>query len=180
MVMTLMSRKRWVIPLGTTSANDKVSLVFYAVQSAVTRGKRTASVVIEVQELVAPLGDDPKSIFKESDDDEETSDHRKVAGSGQSFSSMKNVHGFREPRAPWPLVVLREAAAQGLGGELSRLDWLADRIQHILNLAGVLANCVQRARFAAVLAGSSKGGRGTDSHAVRGTSLLSHGRRRYE
>lgn len=63
-----------------------------------------ASVVIEVQELVAPLGDDPKSIFKESDDNEEASDHRKVG-----------------------------------------LDWLADRIQHVLDLAGVLANCVQRA-----------------------------------
>jgi len=41
-------------------------------------GKRTVSVVVQVGELVAPLGDDAQGILEEGDDDEETANRRDV------------------------------------------------------------------------------------------------------
>jgi hypothetical protein len=39
----------------------------------------TVAVVVKIQQLVAPLGDDPEPIFKKSDDDQESSDGREVS-----------------------------------------------------------------------------------------------------
>lgn len=41
--------------------------------------RRTVSVVVQVGELVAPLGDDAQGILEESHDDEETANGRDVA-----------------------------------------------------------------------------------------------------
>ena len=46
------------------------------------------SIVVEVEELVAPLGDDAESILEERHDDQETSDGREVSKARAPVSSM--------------------------------------------------------------------------------------------
>jgi hypothetical protein len=39
----------------------------------------TVTVVLQVEQLVGPLGDDTESIFEEGDDDQETANGREIA-----------------------------------------------------------------------------------------------------
>lgn len=43
--------------------------------------KRTVSVIVQVGELVTPLGDDTESILEEGDDDEESANRRDITNS---------------------------------------------------------------------------------------------------
>lgn len=43
------------------------------------RSLLTVAVVVEIEQLVAPLGDDTESILEESDDDQESSNGGKVS-----------------------------------------------------------------------------------------------------
>jgi hypothetical protein len=51
-------------------------------------GIRTAPVVIEVEQLVAPLGEDSEHIFEEGDDDEEPADGGKVTEGSKHVSTL--------------------------------------------------------------------------------------------
>lgn len=73
MAMTLAMRNKWVMPDGTVCG------VLVGCPVSKTQKGRTVSVVVQVGELVAPLGDDAQSIFKEGDNDEETANGRDVA-----------------------------------------------------------------------------------------------------
>lgn len=83
------------------------------------------SVVLQVGELIAPLGNDAERIFQEGNDDQEPADGREV------------------PVTP-------ELSASGNQAllEHSRLDGLGEGVQPVLNLACLLSNGVQRAGVA--------------------------------
>jgi hypothetical protein len=53
------------------------------------RGKRTVSVIVQVGELVTPLGDDTEGILEEGDDDEESANRRDITVS--NISNCKHV-----------------------------------------------------------------------------------------
>lgn len=83
--MTLTRRKRWVRPQGT--GDEDISLTFMNCPAIYRRldnewqvggERRTVSVVFEVDELIAPLGDDSQGIFEEGNNNKETADGREV------------------------------------------------------------------------------------------------------
>jgi len=51
------------------------------------------SVVVQVGELVTPLGDDAQGILEEGDDDEETANRRDVTRTLQSANCRKQAPG---------------------------------------------------------------------------------------
>lgn len=75
MAMTLAMRNMWVRPEGTVVRS--VSCVFFSTIAFVFL-KHTVSVIVQVGELVAPLGDDAQGIFEEGDDDEESANRRDI------------------------------------------------------------------------------------------------------
>lgn len=105
------------------------------------------TVVVEVEELVTPLRRDSDRVLEERRDDQEAADSREVAAAGQmsagAFSSVtvrlssKALQGHGGGGG-W-------RAGNGMGGQRNiRLDGLADAVQEVLNLAGLLPDRVER------------------------------------
>ena len=77
MAMTLRMRKRWVRPLGT----GWIKWVSLGGEARWDEMKSlTVAVVVQIDELILPLGDDSEGVFEEGDDDEEAAEVREVAG----------------------------------------------------------------------------------------------------
>lgn len=119
------------------------------------------SVVVQVEQLVAPLGDNSEGILKEGDNNQEAADGGQVAIVRPSSAWLQKSRAFRQ------------APCQDQGSN-SRLDGLAESVQHILNLARLLADHVQRAGFLVVHTRAAKGRGATGAQAVGRASLLSH------
>lgn len=96
------------------------------------RSLLTVAVVVEIEKLVAPLGDDTERILEESDDDQETSNGGKVSERCAAHVSCQ----FQI----YTVLVSLELAACHL-----RLDGLANGVQSILDLAGVWPELVEDA-----------------------------------
>jgi len=87
----------------------------------------TVTVVLQVEQLVGPLGDDTESIFEEGDDDQETANGREIAVN-------KDKGQLSELQTRWYRTSLD-----------SRLDRLAEGVERILNLGGIGSNLVEKA-----------------------------------
>lgn len=115
--MTLAMRNRWVMPEGTGWSVLVGTLVSKAYK------RRTVSVVVQVGELVAPLGDDAQGILEESDDDEETANGRDVAAAlsvaEESTKGSRTTHGLtgcdKVSSQSSILLVCSRMASSGLG-----------------------------------------------------------------
>ena len=109
-------------------------------------------VVVEVEQLVAPLGDDAQRILEEGHHDEEAANSREVSAE----SLVSNAVDSRETKQ----------------GVCSRLDRLANGVEQVLDLGGVGPELVEDAAVL-VLGGSraTVGGRATKAVAGRRTSL---------
>lgn len=92
----------------------------------------TVAVVVEVEQLVAPLGDDTEGILEEGDDDQESSNGGKV--------SEKCAANVSCQFQIYTVLASLELAACHL-----RLDGLANGVQSILDLAGVWPELVKDA-----------------------------------
>jgi hypothetical protein len=88
--------------------------------------QRTVSVIVQVGELVTPLGDDAQGILEEGDDDEESANRRDITVA---------------PANQQPLATSRET--QKLQKN-SRLDGMRQGIEPVFNLAGLFTNGIQR------------------------------------
>lgn len=100
----------------------------------------TVSVVLEVGELVAPLGNDAQRILQKGDDNQEASNRREV-----SAWYAQSVDG--------PLYCLWRAGSVAAGPQAactsrghSRLHRVGQRVQPVLNLACLLPDGVQGTR----------------------------------
>jgi hypothetical protein len=94
MAITLTMRKRCVMPRGTAEKSEDVSQIY--VGEGARKDKRrsssaqteedpggivelTMSVVMEIFQLVAPLGENSERIFEEGDNDQEAPNCREIA-----------------------------------------------------------------------------------------------------
>jgi hypothetical protein len=85
------------------------------------------AVVLQVKQLIGPLGDDTESIFKEGDDNQETANGREIAVNKDKGQLSELQTRFQRTSLD------------------SRLDRLADGVERILNLAGIGSNLLEKA-----------------------------------
>lgn len=164
MAITLTIRKRCVRPLGTEERD--MSAAAWGRRMA-RWGTRTVPVVVEVGELVTPLGYYSKRIFEESDDNQEASNCGQIAVG-------RHVSGGIQDRT---------RAARALRGERdSRLDGVGERVQPVLDLASLFPQLLERTGVVggAVTATSAPEGALVAQVVARGTAYLRHdgGRRK--
>jgi hypothetical protein len=84
------------------------------------------SVIVQVGELVIPLGDDAQGILEEGDDDEESANRRDITVAPAAISNRSQLP--ENTRA----------------AKNSRLDGMRQGIEPVLNLAGLFTNGIQR------------------------------------
>jgi hypothetical protein len=82
------------------------------------------SVIVQVGELVAPLGDDAQGILEEGDDDEESANRRDITATQTSVECNSKRAG---------------------NCENSRLDRMRQGVEPVFNLARLFTNGIQRA-----------------------------------
>lgn len=149
--MTLAMRNRWVIPEGTDCSVLVGSLVSKA------QKRRTVSVVVQVGELVTPLGDDAQGILEEGDDDEESANRRDITATQTSVECNSKRAG---------------------NCKNSRLDGMRQGVEPVFNLAGLFANSIQRTGIIGGVWSSGISKRGLRAQVVScRPSDLSHGGR---
>lgn len=140
MAMTLRRRKRWVRPHGT-------GVCEYYWREGLGRGEGggecTVSVVVEVEELVAPLGHNPYGIFDECAYDQEPSYCWNVTANPIFMLACQSSAIFNTSNSS------QDPPFRAMMGEVghSRFYRIRSRIQPLLNLIRLLPKLVQRTRI---------------------------------